>query len=40
MKYLCKIGLHKWGIVKQWLVEGVYQPAQRCLRCGSVRKAK
>jgi len=37
---LCVLGLHKWDIVKQWIVDGVAQKAKRCLRCPMVKKVK
>jgi hypothetical protein len=40
MNLLCKIGLHKWGSRKQWLVDGIAMMAHMCLRCGKTKKAK
>ena len=33
----CKIGIHSWGKVKQWIVDGKVVHASKCKKCGKVK---
>jgi hypothetical protein len=36
----CKIGLHRWGKVKQWVVDGKVINVPKCKWCGKIKGAK
>jgi hypothetical protein len=34
---LCKLGIHKWGTKKQWVVDGKVVNAPKCKDCGKIK---
>lgn len=37
---LCKLGIHKWGRKKQWVVKGEVVFTERCVHCQKLKGIK
>jgi hypothetical protein len=34
----CKIGIHKWGKVKQWVIDGKVVNKRKCKHCQKIER--
>lgn len=34
----CKLGLHKYGKPKQWVIDGIVIFQSRCIYCGKIKR--